>query len=1417
MGTRVKGEAGPGGGSPGEGVGFFLDRGLEGPKGDGSPRGEEGVSGGGARGLEDEFQGMGVAVPAGLLDGRGGVKAGKAFEAKALLVGAAAERLGKDWGSAARLYSRAAQLDSGDKSLQDKTAWAYASWARERHAPEVASALWGKVREHLERGERLEGGDGEALALYVEALEQGPKVGGEEARARFASALRCFEGATRGKPEAARRHLAQLKVWERDVAGLPAGEASRKFEDLKLIKQYHSSAKAYRESLREGGKPLAEALECDHDRALRGIRYEMGKISSQDKALMARISLEVGDDAGLKGHLKGWHEELKGLPAERLSVPERLDRLGEMLRMGLKARDHAGAEGKRELTARLREIGATLRELGSELKAAGALEAVEVLLSRVIDHDDKALRERLTARGLEQYAQETASVRKKWEEAREVQGTKERREALLGCLRELAVLRDASKAEALAEEIRLGVGQESGDLERLGVLRDLALALSGSGFGVEAEVKELGASLAEGLDLEGLSAEGRARSYLAAAEFYQASGESGRIASWKGEMAQLREELRKASPGLGSLERLERVEIAVRLDRVLLPQEHQESKEGGGPQARLGVLEAWRGEIQGAKELSLEERLKAYGRLASQASEYGAWSRGEDPAVSPEAWRGFQASLVRDLDALLEKVGDEAARPGGSEGAIEGPLEKLSLALAAYAPLTRGEGALLSGADLQEKFRGLREKLQGRLHEAAETAAKILPGSQGDLAAEIELHLFDLVAEAVRAGDAESLREIDGAYLRGYAVELAKAEQRLKRIPKLEGQKQFEACLEAAQAFSALGIKEKVKQALSAVEQVAQRAETPAELRVELNWVAAQIYGSAGMKAESRACREAVIAAGGRGKESAQLAKGMNALEDGRIEEAVRLLAALPGNETAQALMKQAQWGLKLPEKRREAQLLAYLEASMLEFAGTKAVGGDAGSEASVKGFLGEVRGLLESGSCASFSEALEYAGRMPEHSELYKVFFVDSPNAAVFTSMQEFLKAANPCLSEEEFSGMMLKACRRMFEHDHFSGAGRLAQLLAADPQVGKEAKELMEKIPNAAFWSAMGTELRNASIIFATDFEAAVESFAFTAAGFGVGKLAAAGFRAGSALLVAKRMKAAIRAAGVAGQAAKGARLGKAAKAAAIAVEVGAMSAEAVGVTLTNINLHAWASGTKADYSHFGKEFGSMMVLFGLGRVAHTAVAKLGGGKVAQYFTGVGTFVATKYVDPLLGLKPPTEDPFWKVVIQSFVEDAGMKAGGWAAHRIPGIKRLELGAHRRMIDSQLLPKLMELGQLKEGQLSEGGTLIYHAFLGRMAKGGKPSELAKLKAWTPELLREGVEALKDLPGDAKAKEGLPPEFRTSMLQSLEKGERTEVDFVNGAVVRAGGRCGVPTPVNATLVACVKGIEHRVARPKPAG
>lgn len=59
-----------------------------------------------------------------------------------------------------------------------------------------------------------------------------------------------------------------------------------------------------------------------------------------------------------------------------------------------------------------------------------------------------------------------------------------------------------------------------------------------------------------------------------------------------------------------------------------------------------------------------------------------------------------------------------------------------------------------------------------------------------------------------------------------------------------------------------------------------------------------------------------------------------------------------------------------------------------------------------------------------------------------------------------------------------------------------------------------------------------------------------------------------------------------------------------------------------------------------------------------------------------------------------------------------------------------------------------------------------------------------------------------------KAGAGLSPQFKTSMLQSMERDAPTEVDYIHGSVVRWGQRTGMATPVNSTIVALVKGIEY---------
>jgi len=64
----------------------------------------------------------------------------------------------------------------------------------------------------------------------------------------------------------------------------------------------------------------------------------------------------------------------------------------------------------------------------------------------------------------------------------------------------------------------------------------------------------------------------------------------------------------------------------------------------------------------------------------------------------------------------------------------------------------------------------------------------------------------------------------------------------------------------------------------------------------------------------------------------------------------------------------------------------------------------------------------------------------------------------------------------------------------------------------------------------------------------------------------------------------------------------------------------------------------------------------------------------------------------------------------------------------------------------------------------------------------------------------------------------LPPTagHRSSMLQDLEQGRRTEIDALNGYIARRGAELGAPAPVNATLTAIVRILEGRKRGAGPA-
>ena len=81
--------------------------------------------------------------------------------------------------------------------------------------------------------------------------------------------------------------------------------------------------------------------------------------------------------------------------------------------------------------------------------------------------------------------------------------------------------------------------------------------------------------------------------------------------------------------------------------------------------------------------------------------------------------------------------------------------------------------------------------------------------------------------------------------------------------------------------------------------------------------------------------------------------------------------------------------------------------------------------------------------------------------------------------------------------------------------------------------------------------------------------------------------------------------------------------------------------------------------------------------------------------------------------------------------------------------------------------------------------------------------------------LAEGVQLRSEaLMERVRAVSSATAENKSSMLQDLERGRRTEIDAINGWIAHIGAEHGVACPVNRTLTLLVKAAE-RIAALQP--
>lgn len=132
--------------------------------------------------------------------------------------------------------------------------------------------------------------------------------------------------------------------------------------------------------------------------------------------------------------------------------------------------------------------------------------------------------------------------------------------------------------------------------------------------------------------------------------------------------------------------------------------------------------------------------------------------------------------------------------------------------------------------------------------------------------------------------------------------------------------------------------------------------------------------------------------------------------------------------------------------------------------------------------------------------------------------------------------------------------------------------------------------------------------------------------------------------------------------------------------------------------------------------------------------------------------------------------------------------------------------------MDTVNLLKVIIGGEVTRTGLASGVNIepIWGLPASEFAEATTKEAVQKLKAKVTEILSKMF-----LPADQLEKRVGTPQ-RPSLLQDVIKKRRTEVEFLNGEVVRRGKEVGVATPMNQALLDLTLKIENGKAEPEPA-
>ncbi len=1030
-----------------------------------------------------------------------------------------------------------------------------------------------------------------------------------------------------------------------------------------------------------------------------------------------QISVERGDTNAQARFLSEQFKQLKDLPAQAISVKERFEMGCEIIRQTARLRSNADLD-QHELTRHARDVAAYLTTIATSLNLPEVESVLPKLLQQIIDGNDVQISRFLNSEKMADYARLSAEVDQGWA-ALEKNQDPEKRKAQLDSHLKLAIqLRDPERITRVIEEMEKGLGES----QRLGLYAHLLGQLKDADLAMAQRINDQSVSLARGF-LKGASEDAlksseafskHADPLLQVLAFCKASGDLPGVKLAASKLSALVKSSEKnpeavLATSLNSEEakaRIQKAAIRCQIDFALSdgsdkPEgEEVDAKEMGA--RLLDGLQSWKAKIDDAASLSPEEKLIELARLAEFSRQYAPLAEGKSAMIDPAVWQDQVKALSSMAIAWVEKLkNSETSLQVGPEGVTkfaQGLLHAMVIGQTLY-PQNANPTAKDEYVEQRQFFfsrialtrNALENLLRNTVYESIQSGDGML-AMQAQQRDEIVNHFLKQFDQAIQTQDLSAIAGFGTDSVRTYCKDYDQANQHLLKAA-LGGQNPLQYYLLAAQGFAKLGIKEKVSQALSPLQNLLEQKRIPPAFRANVLGVLAQVYGMAGMQEQRNQALQSLVALdcsnlSSEIKEEIVFARGLLAMDAKDLEGAKKYFSSIPQHKTAAEVLKGLEMAKPLDEKNgandsaaRSLHALRAIESIMTGALQEGKLDASVNAE-SIHSFTAELRRLFASGEEVSLSQALSRLKKHPHYQAIWNTFFAthDESRTNGFASLisskidgssknmvsvrqaiRGVLDGSTRFSTTQDYSWALYGTVKTFSSAGNFTAASQMAQFLKGDQYVGEVAAGFLVELPQKIFEHEMFQMIRNSSVLFAEDVDTATMELATQVLTFGVGEIVGGVTKGVLAARRAALVERTIRATLKANQVLEAARVAEIAAEAGMSVEKAmkagltveqatsiamrakwmargseglTMASKAASIAMAELGVDAMKHQSFKDVSvdNFVTKFCNMMVTFGLGHhFAHLAQKhKLN--EVFSYFAQVGSFFTAKYVQPLV-----------------------------------------------------------------------------------------------------------------------------------------------------------------------------------------